>query len=135
MDPEQPDNPDKPQKITVSDLFRGDKTTGAVKAYSIVVLILLVAAVAFIISQFVSPDPVFGSAKNGPDRLSVARTEMPLTSHLYRTRNYPYEMQSTVPRRVFSAEPGCASQLSHPEPWDRWNPPKCGGYWFSGTYN
>jgi hypothetical protein len=64
------------------------------------------------------------------ERLSVGRTEQPLHSHLYRTRDYPYEMQSTLGDGfVFSAAPGCASGLSHPEPWDRWNPPRCGGKW------
>ena len=80
------------------------------------------------------PHSSCSNAHHPIERLSVGRTENPLHSHLYRTRDYPYEMQSTLGNGyVFSAAPGCASQLSHPEPWDRWNPPHCGGKWVGDT--
>ena len=72
-------------------------------------------------------------SSNKIDGLSVARTELPLQSHLYRTSDYPTEMQtSTWPTYLEVPRNTCMGGPLHLEPWDLWNPPKCGGRWFNG---
>ena len=123
------------EKLTFTDMFNTEKVTQGVQLYNIAMLLVLTFVIIILSYNFLFPGIVLGIAaeESGPDRLSVARTEKPFHSHLYRTRDYPTEMQSSLRSGyVYSASPSCAAGLSHPEPWDRWNPPRCGGYWAHG---
>jgi len=115
------------EKIKVADLFNGDKVSAGVRAYNVVLISVVIILIALLIHFVVRISP------SKPEGLSVGRTEMPLQSHLYRTSDYVNEMQtSTWPTYLDAPRNSCLVGSMHLEPWDLWNPPKCGGRWFNG---
>lgn len=113
-------------KLTIRDMFNTEKVTGPLFLYNIGVLVALTLVILFMLSMFIWPNEIIGYKV---DKLSVGRTEDPLNSHLYRTRDPVFETQSLLNHRTISPCPCDAGKLSHVEPWDRWNPPYCGGMW------
>lgn len=120
--------------ITFSDLFfkRSDGTSPTsmgVRQFHILMTVLIVCIIVALVMLFVFPGKII-NVDNHNERLSVARTNMPLNSHLYRTRDVIYENQSRLRPRVFTPNENPGG-LSHVEPWDRWNPIRCGGRWIN----
>jgi hypothetical protein len=113
------------EKLNLTDLFNGDKVSSGVRIYNVILLSLVIILIALLI-HFLAKPPTY-------DKLSVGRTELPLQSHLYRTNDYPTEMQTSVwPTYLDVPRNSCSGATNHLEPWDLWNPPKCGGRWFNG---
>lgn len=105
---------DSSNKLTVSDLFDTNKVTGSLFAYNIGLLIVLVLIILSTMKLFIWTPTVIGYR----EPLSVARTNDPINMK---------PVISTHPTR------SCKSVAPHPEPWDRWNPPRCGGNWTYDT--
>lgn len=116
------------EKIQFKDLFNGDKVSSGVRVYNVVLISIVLILIALMIHFVIRISP-----PNKPEGLSVGRTEMPLQSHLYRTSDYTTEMQTSAwPTYLEAPRNSCTDRISHLEPWDLWNPPKCGGRWFNG---
>lgn len=101
------------------------RVSSTLRLWNWAILTILILILLYIISAFWQRSGIVEvqniNIGSKPEKLSVARTELPLISHLYRTGDPILESNVIYPQ---SSECGI-SKMSHLEPWDLWPTPSC----------